>query len=206
MRIFSRYLWDRKLVGDEEFAIQTAGGLVRSTVLDGGQIGARGDGQGQFLERRNSCDRPAPRSHQRKNCRRRAQVHFLRCDDWQSALRRAAAGNQCRAGKAIRPAARNALELSEPHQRAVPESPRPQEHPDRDLGARRGLHARVGQQQQRGGGGGASARSVRPRDFRPHARRRHRHRNRRRFRDSDDRSGDESLRRNHCRGNVRRPH
>jgi len=37
LRIFSRYLWDRKIVGAEEFAIQTAGGLVRSTVFDGGK-------------------------------------------------------------------------------------------------------------------------------------------------------------------------
>jgi len=38
LRIFSRYLWDRKLVGDEEFAIQTAGGLVQATVFDGGRM------------------------------------------------------------------------------------------------------------------------------------------------------------------------
>jgi len=37
LRIFSRFLWDRKLVGSEEFVIQTAGGLVRSTVFDGGK-------------------------------------------------------------------------------------------------------------------------------------------------------------------------
>lgn len=37
LRIFSRYLWDRKIIGDEEFAIQTAGGLVRSTIFDGGK-------------------------------------------------------------------------------------------------------------------------------------------------------------------------
>jgi diaminopimelate epimerase len=37
LRIFSRYLWDRKLVGNEEFAIETAGGLVRATVIDGGR-------------------------------------------------------------------------------------------------------------------------------------------------------------------------
>ncbi|MFM2295617.1 MAG: hypothetical protein RLZZ350_2030 [Verrucomicrobiota bacterium] len=37
LRIFSRYLWDRKLVGCDEFAIETAGGLVRSTVFPGGQ-------------------------------------------------------------------------------------------------------------------------------------------------------------------------
>jgi diaminopimelate epimerase len=36
LRIFSRWLWDRKRVGSEEFAIQTAGGLVRSTVFAGG--------------------------------------------------------------------------------------------------------------------------------------------------------------------------
>jgi diaminopimelate epimerase len=38
LRIFSRYLWDRKLVGPEEFAIETAGGLVRSTVFDEGKM------------------------------------------------------------------------------------------------------------------------------------------------------------------------
>jgi diaminopimelate epimerase len=38
LRIFSRYLWDRKLVGGEEFGIQTAGGLVQATVLDGGRV------------------------------------------------------------------------------------------------------------------------------------------------------------------------
>ena len=37
LRIFSRYLWDRKMVGEEEFAIQTAGGLVLSTVFDNGK-------------------------------------------------------------------------------------------------------------------------------------------------------------------------
>ena len=38
LRIFSRYLWDHKLVGNEEFAIETAGGLVRATVIDGGRV------------------------------------------------------------------------------------------------------------------------------------------------------------------------
>ena len=37
LRIFSRYLWDRKRVKDEEFDIQTPGGVVRSRVLDGGK-------------------------------------------------------------------------------------------------------------------------------------------------------------------------
>jgi diaminopimelate epimerase len=37
LRIFSRYLWDRGLVRDEEFAIETAGGLVRSTVFSRGR-------------------------------------------------------------------------------------------------------------------------------------------------------------------------
>lgn len=36
LRIFSRYLWDRQLVGQTEFTIQTAGGIVRSTVFPGG--------------------------------------------------------------------------------------------------------------------------------------------------------------------------
>jgi len=38
LRIFSRYLWDIKFVGDDEFAIQTDGGLVRSTVFDKGAM------------------------------------------------------------------------------------------------------------------------------------------------------------------------
>lgn len=38
LRIFSRYLLDRKLVGEKEFAIETAGGVVKSTVFDSGQM------------------------------------------------------------------------------------------------------------------------------------------------------------------------
>ncbi|HEX9048669.1 MAG TPA: diaminopimelate epimerase, partial [Verrucomicrobiae bacterium] len=38
VRIFSRYLWDTKFVGDDEFALQTDGGIVRSTVFDGGKM------------------------------------------------------------------------------------------------------------------------------------------------------------------------
>ena len=38
VRIFSRYLWDTKFVGNEEFALQTDGGIVRSTVFDGGKM------------------------------------------------------------------------------------------------------------------------------------------------------------------------
>src|SRR5205085_8276943 len=38
LRIFSRYLWDRKLVGDKEFTIETPGGVVKSTVFDSGKM------------------------------------------------------------------------------------------------------------------------------------------------------------------------
>lgn len=38
LRIFSRFLWDEKLAGTEEFAIQTDGGRVRSTVYDQGRM------------------------------------------------------------------------------------------------------------------------------------------------------------------------
>jgi diaminopimelate epimerase len=38
VRIFSRYLWDTKLVGNDEFALQTDGGIVRSTVFDDGRM------------------------------------------------------------------------------------------------------------------------------------------------------------------------
>lgn len=38
VRIFSRYLWDTKFVGNDEFALQTDGGLVRSTVFNSGKM------------------------------------------------------------------------------------------------------------------------------------------------------------------------
>jgi diaminopimelate epimerase len=38
LRIFSRYLWDKKLVGKEEFSIETKGGIVRATVMSRGKI------------------------------------------------------------------------------------------------------------------------------------------------------------------------
>jgi diaminopimelate epimerase len=38
LRIFSRYLWDTRFVGNDEFTIQTDGGLVRSTVFAGGKM------------------------------------------------------------------------------------------------------------------------------------------------------------------------
>ncbi|RUR80922.1 diaminopimelate epimerase [Chlorogloeopsis fritschii PCC 9212] len=37
LRIFSRYLWDKKLVGEQPFSIQTLGGLVQSVVKDAGK-------------------------------------------------------------------------------------------------------------------------------------------------------------------------
>ncbi len=38
LRIFSRYLWDQKRVGGEEFSIETLGGVVKSTVQDHGRL------------------------------------------------------------------------------------------------------------------------------------------------------------------------
>ena len=37
LRIFSRYLWDKKIVRNGEFKIETPGGIVHSTVLEKGQ-------------------------------------------------------------------------------------------------------------------------------------------------------------------------
>jgi diaminopimelate epimerase len=37
LRIFSRYLWDMQLVKQEQFTIETKGGLVKSTVSDNGK-------------------------------------------------------------------------------------------------------------------------------------------------------------------------
>ena len=38
LRIFSRYLWDKKLVGKEEFSVETPGGIVRAMVMSRGKI------------------------------------------------------------------------------------------------------------------------------------------------------------------------
>jgi diaminopimelate epimerase len=38
LRIFARYLWDRRLVGSEPFVVLTPGGEVTCTVLDGGRM------------------------------------------------------------------------------------------------------------------------------------------------------------------------
>jgi len=38
LRIFSRYLWDKKLIRKEEFSIETRGGLVQAAVMERGKI------------------------------------------------------------------------------------------------------------------------------------------------------------------------
>ena len=51
LRIFSRYLWDRKLVGKDEFVLETPGGVVKANGHGPRQNRARRDGPGQLLER-----------------------------------------------------------------------------------------------------------------------------------------------------------
>lgn len=48
LRIFSRYLWDTKFVGNSEFPIQTDGGMVLSKVLDEGKMVRVGMGKVSF--------------------------------------------------------------------------------------------------------------------------------------------------------------
>jgi diaminopimelate epimerase len=38
LRIFSRYLWDKKLVRSEEFSVETRGGITHATVMQRGKI------------------------------------------------------------------------------------------------------------------------------------------------------------------------
>lgn len=38
LRIFSRYLWDKKVVRNAEFTIETPGGIVHATVMEKGQV------------------------------------------------------------------------------------------------------------------------------------------------------------------------
>src|SRR5574342_985146 len=37
LRIFCRYLWDGKLVGDSPFSVETKGGVVQAQILDNGK-------------------------------------------------------------------------------------------------------------------------------------------------------------------------
>ncbi|MGO8763515.1 MAG: diaminopimelate epimerase [Limisphaerales bacterium] len=48
LRIFSRYLWDKKIVRAGEFTIETPGGVVQSTVLEKGQTVRVGMGAVSF--------------------------------------------------------------------------------------------------------------------------------------------------------------
>src|SRR5437016_8513101 len=52
LRIFSSYLWDRQLVRDEQFTIDTPGGVVQSRVLDGGRAVRVEMGQASFRSER----------------------------------------------------------------------------------------------------------------------------------------------------------
>jgi len=38
LRIFCRYLWDKRLVSEKEFSVETKGGVVRAQVLNGGRL------------------------------------------------------------------------------------------------------------------------------------------------------------------------
>ena len=132
LRIFSRYFWDRKIVGGEEFAIQTAGGLVRSTVFDGGKSVRVEMGRVSFWSDQIPVAGPRREVLNEKISVGGREFSVLRRDDRQSALRRGRARHSVRAGHsaAIRPAAGDARKFSEPHERPVPESARPCEHPD----------------------------------------------------------------------------
>ena len=52
LRIFSRYLWDRQRVKNEEFDIQTPGGVVKARVLDNGKTVRVEMGQVSFQSER----------------------------------------------------------------------------------------------------------------------------------------------------------
>jgi len=66
LRIFSRYLWDRKIVSGEEFRHPDGGWPRALNVFDGGKSVRVEMGRVSFWSDQDSCDRPAPRSAQRK--------------------------------------------------------------------------------------------------------------------------------------------
>ena len=87
LRIFLRYLWDRKIVGGEEFAIQTAGGLVRSTVFDGGKSVRVEMGRVSFWSDQIPVAGPRREVLNEQISVGGREFNVLRRDDWQSALR-----------------------------------------------------------------------------------------------------------------------
>ena len=126
LRIFSRFLWDKKLVRQNEFTVETPGGLVQATVMERGKMVRVEMGRVSFWSDEIPVTGPRREVINEPIQLRGRAIQLLRGDDWQSALCSAAAQNQRGTGEAIRTTAGNASAFSQPHQRAIHESARPE--------------------------------------------------------------------------------
>ena len=130
MRIFSRYLWDTKFVGNDEFALQTDGGIVRSTVFDGGKMARVEMGKVSF----DSEKIPVT------GAKREVINETISVGGREFTFCAATIGNphcvlplpeiSARLAARIWPAAGSASEFPAQDQRAISESAGPREHPD----------------------------------------------------------------------------
>ena len=165
LRIFSRYLWDQRPRRAPPFTIETPGGVVTSEIKEKGGLITVAMGTVSFDSAKIPVAGAAPRGPRANRSRSGGRTFtFSRGDDRQSALRHPAPTTS-------RP------ELARrygPDIEVHPNFPRKTNvqflkvidranDPDRDLGARRGLHPRLGQQLERGGGGRPPAGPRRPR-------------------------------------------
>lgn len=130
LRIFSRYLWDRKMVGDEEFILRTAGGLVRATVFDSGRMVRVEMGQVTFWSDKIPVTGPRREVINEKILVGGREFTFCAATIGNPHCVLPFTGNQREARARIRAAPGDAREFPEPDERAVPENPRSSQHSD----------------------------------------------------------------------------
>ena len=130
LRIFSRYLWDKKLVGNKEFSVETKGGIVRATILQRGKIVRVEMGSVSFWSdeipvagpRREVINEPIHLRGQQFNfCA--ATVGNPHCVLPLSKI-------SAELAKQLGAVAGNTRAVSKPDERAVDESSRPKQYPD----------------------------------------------------------------------------
>ncbi len=147
LRIFARYLWDEGRVGDDFFPVATKGGTVQCQVRDSGEMVFVEMGRASFDSERIPVAGSSREVVDESIDVDGERLRFTGGDRRQSALRRPRRRALTRVGSASGSPARDARAVSQAHQRAVRRGLGSAPHRDRDLGARGGLHAGVGQQQ-----------------------------------------------------------
>ena len=159
LRIFCRYLWDRKLVDKQPFPIETKGGLVQCLVLDDREAGSGGDGPGQLLEPGYPRSRKAPGGPAGADHHQRDNLFFQRGNHRQPPLCHPSRRPYSGVGQKLWSSSGSSPAVPQSHQCSILKGAGSSQYPDRDLGAGGRLHPGFGQQQQRRRGRGPKART-----------------------------------------------